>query len=225
MVTDVPHVNPARVRGPQPLHLRHPRAPPPDADLQSARRGGDGVRLEPDGDGARERVLGPHGAAVAHRRGRAAGGLPHEAHAARHGGALHGGRALRAVGLGRRQCARVEGARGGEARRRHCARARGDRVSREPQAEVEDGQGGRQGAEVRVLLVCCVCEVGDWVWDVDGRCCRSRHIPKPVYKASQLKRTMLEARRVKEERRRKHTRAGETKPQAERKTVGIAEQP
>ena len=54
--------------------------------------------------------------------------------------------------------------------------------------------------------------------------CRSRHIPKPVYKAAQLKRTMLDARRVKEERRRKHTRAGESKPAAERKKVVIAEQ-
>ena len=53
---------------------------------------------------------------------------------------------------------------------------------------------------------------------------RTRHLPKPVYKASQLKRTMLEAQRVKEERRRKHTRAGESKPKAERKKVVIAEQ-
>ena len=34
---------------------------------------------------------------------------------------------------------------------------------------------------------------------------------------------MLEARRVKEERRRKHTRAGESKPKAERKNVVLAE--
>ena len=61
-------------------------------------------------------------------------------------------------------------------------------------------------------------------WDVDECCCRSRHIPKPVYKAAQLKRTMLEAQRVKEERRRKHTRAGESKPKAERKKVVVAEQ-
>lgn len=54
--------------------------------------------------------------------------------------------------------------------------------------------------------------------------CRSRHIPKPVYKAAQLKRTMLEARRVKEERRRKHSRAGESKPKADRKQTVIVEQ-
>jgi len=53
---------------------------------------------------------------------------------------------------------------------------------------------------------------------------RSRHIPRPVYKAAQLKRTMEEAQRVKEERRRRHTRAGESKPKAERKKVVIAEQ-
>ena len=35
---------------------------------------------------------------------------------------------------------------------------------------------------------------------------------------------MLEAKRVKEERKRKHTRAGETKPKAEKKTVVIREQ-
>lgn len=64
-------------------------------------------------------------------------------------------------------------------------------------------------------------------WKMDaqvGKVSRSRHIPKPVYKAAQLKRTMLEARQVKEERRRKHTRAGETKPKAERKKVVVAEQ-
>ena len=49
-------------------------------------------------------------------------------------------------------------------------------------------------------------------------------MPKPVYKAAQLKRTMLDARRVKEERRRKHTRAGESKPKAERKKIVITEQ-
>ncbi|THH17999.1 hypothetical protein EW146_g2929 [Bondarzewia mesenterica] len=64
-------------------------------------------------------------------------------------------------------------------------------------------------------------------WKMDaqiGKVQRSRHIPKPVYKAGQLKHTMLEAQRVKEERRRKHTRAGENKPKAERKKVVIAEQ-
>lgn len=53
---------------------------------------------------------------------------------------------------------------------------------------------------------------------------RTRHIPRPVYKAAELKRTMLDAQRVKEERRRKHTRAGESKPKAERKKIVVAEQ-
>ncbi|KAF8624712.1 hypothetical protein AX17_007043 [Amanita inopinata Kibby_2008] len=64
-------------------------------------------------------------------------------------------------------------------------------------------------------------------WKMDpevSKVARTRHLPKSVYKASQIKHTMLEARRVKEERRRKHTRAGETKPKPERKKVVIAEQ-
>jgi len=64
-----------------------------------------------------------------------------------------------------------------------------------------------------------------WKMDAEvGKVSRSRHLPKPVYKANQLKRTMVEARRVKEERRRKHTRAGEAKPKAEKKTVVVQEQ-
>ncbi|KAI0791559.1 WD40 repeat-like protein [Irpex lacteus] len=64
-----------------------------------------------------------------------------------------------------------------------------------------------------------------WKFDPQvGKISRTRHVPKPVHKAAQLKRTMLDARRVKEERRRKHTRAGENKPKAERKKVVITEQ-
>jgi len=64
-----------------------------------------------------------------------------------------------------------------------------------------------------------------WKMDSDvGNVMRSRHLPKPVYQAAKLRTTMLEARRVKEERRRKHTRAGETKPRAERKKLVISEQ-
>ncbi|GLB41834.1 putative WD40 repeat-like protein [Lyophyllum shimeji] len=64
-----------------------------------------------------------------------------------------------------------------------------------------------------------------WKFDTEvNKIARTRHLPKPVYQASKLKRTMLEAQRVKEERRRKHTRAGETKPKAERKKVVIVEQ-
>lgn len=57
-----------------------------------------------------------------------------------------------------------------------------------------------------------------------SRISRARHLPKPVYKAAKLKQTMIEAERVKEERRRKHTRVGESKPKAERKNVVLAEQ-
>ncbi|KAI0342518.1 WD40 repeat-like protein [Trametopsis cervina] len=64
-----------------------------------------------------------------------------------------------------------------------------------------------------------------WKFDPQvGKISRTRHVPKPVHKAAQLKRTMLDARRVKEERRRKHTRAGEAKPKAERKKVVVKEQ-
>jgi len=64
-----------------------------------------------------------------------------------------------------------------------------------------------------------------WRADAEvGKVARSRHLPKPVYTAAKLKRTMLDARRVKEERRRKHTRAGESKPMAERKKVVLVEQ-
>ncbi|KAF5366190.1 hypothetical protein D9758_005675 [Tetrapyrgos nigripes] len=67
--------------------------------------------------------------------------------------------------------------------------------------------------------------VDRWKMDKEvGRIARQRHLPKPVYTAGKLKNTMLEARRVKEERRRKHTRAGESKPTAERKKVVITEQ-
>lgn len=64
-------------------------------------------------------------------------------------------------------------------------------------------------------------------WRVDSevsRVARTRHLPKSVHSTSKLKQTMLEAQRVKEERRRKHTRAGESKPKPERKKVVIAEQ-
>ena len=53
---------------------------------------------------------------------------------------------------------------------------------------------------------------------------RSHHVPKPVHKAAKLKRTMLDARAVKEERRRAHTRAGDSKPKAEKKKAVIVEQ-
>ena len=50
-----------------------------------------------------------------------------------------------------------------------------------------------------------------WIYGPD-KCHRSRHLPKTVQSTDNLKHTMLEARRVKEERRRKHTRVGDSKP-------------
>lgn len=50
-----------------------------------------------------------------------------------------------------------------------------------------------------------------WIYGPD-KCHRSRHLPKTIRSTDNLKHTMLEARRVKEERRRKHTRAGDSKP-------------
>ena len=47
---------------------------------------------------------------------------------------------------------------------------------------------------------------------------------KPVLKAGELKRTMVDAACVKEDRRGKHSRAGESKPKAERKKVIITKQ-
>ncbi|KDQ06192.1 hypothetical protein BOTBODRAFT_121821, partial [Botryobasidium botryosum FD-172 SS1] len=64
-----------------------------------------------------------------------------------------------------------------------------------------------------------------WKFDPEvGKVERHRHLPKAVHKAAELKRTMLDARQVKEDRRRKHTRAGESKPKAERKKAVIVEQ-
>ncbi|CAE6412158.1 unnamed protein product [Rhizoctonia solani] len=64
-----------------------------------------------------------------------------------------------------------------------------------------------------------------WVMDKEvARIERQQNLPVAVKKAGQLKRTMLDARAVKEERRRKHTRAGASKPKAERKKVVVVEQ-
>ncbi|ODO10635.1 hypothetical protein I350_01232 [Cryptococcus amylolentus CBS 6273] len=51
-----------------------------------------------------------------------------------------------------------------------------------------------------------------------------RHVPQSIHKATKTKREMIEARNVKEDRRRKHTRAGREKPKAERKKIVIVEQ-
>jgi WD repeat and SOF domain-containing protein 1 len=58
----------------------------------------------------------------------------------------------------------------------------------------------------------------------DIECCRRRHLPKAIYGTLTLKQTMLDSQKAKEERRRQHSRAGESKPKAERKKFVIAEQ-
>ena len=45
-----------------------------------------------------------------------------------------------------------------------------------------------------------------------------RHVPQSIHSATKLKRDMIESRNVKEDRRRKHSRAGREKPKAERKS-------
>lgn len=47
---------------------------------------------------------------------------------------------------------------------------------------------------------------------------RQRHLPSAIKKTADLKRTMLDAKKAKEENRRRHTREGESKPKAERQS-------
>jgi len=58
--------------------------------------------------------------------------------------------------------------------------------------------------------------------NIELNCGRNGHIIRKLARSNaKLKQTMLDAQRVKEERRQKHSRAGETKPKAEwRKVVG-----
>lgn len=55
------------------------------------------------------------------------------------------------------------------------------------------------------------------------RIAKQRRVPKAIKGAQQLKRTMLEAQRVKGERRRKHTREGQSKPKSARKQAILGE--
>jgi WD repeat and SOF domain-containing protein 1 len=47
---------------------------------------------------------------------------------------------------------------------------------------------------------------------------KRRRLPSSIHNATQLKRTMLDARKVKEDNRRRHTKDGDLKPKAERKS-------
>lgn len=53
---------------------------------------------------------------------------------------------------------------------------------------------------------------------------RQRHVPKAVKQAQKLKRTMLDARRAKEDNRRKHTKIGEKKPKSARKAAILSQE-
>ncbi|KAG8847761.1 rRNA-processing protein sof1 [Serendipita sp. 411] len=62
-----------------------------------------------------------------------------------------------------------------------------------------------------------------WKYDNEiGKVLRSRPTPKSIKSAARLKRTMEDAAKEKEDRRRKHSRLGETNPKAERKKLVIA---
>jgi DDB1- and CUL4-associated factor 13 len=51
-----------------------------------------------------------------------------------------------------------------------------------------------------------------------------RRVPKHIHRAAKLKKSMWEARRAKEDRRRKHSKEGEMKLKAEKKRVVVVEQ-
>ncbi|ORY26572.1 WD40-repeat-containing domain protein [Naematelia encephala] len=77
----------------------------------------------------------------------------------------------------------------------------------------------RQAIEYRQKLV------ERWASTKDVRAVKDRrHVPASVHNTVKLKREMIEASKVKEDRRRKHSRAGKEKPKAERKKAVIAEQ-
>ncbi|CDZ97903.1 Sof1-like rRNA processing protein (contains WD40 repeats) [Phaffia rhodozyma] len=54
---------------------------------------------------------------------------------------------------------------------------------------------------------------------------KRRHIPSSIHNATKLKREMIDARKAKEENRRRHTKAGLTKPKAEKKKVYFSVSP
>lgn len=57
------------------------------------------------------------------------------------------------------------------------------------------------------------------------RIVRHRHLPKPIFKAAALRRTMIEAERRKEERRKAHSAPGSltTKPLRKRRIIKVEE--
>jgi hypothetical protein len=128
----------------------------------------------------------------------------------RHG--LHAHLGLCPLRLGRRQYPYMEEQCFGQAGADGYAGEAADGVPEEVAGEVGgrgDGQEDRavrlrHGFQMFVLMLC------------DGR---QRHVPSAIKKTTDLKRTMLDARKAKEENRRRHTREGESKPKAERKST------
>jgi WD repeat and SOF domain-containing protein 1 len=81
-------------------------------------------------------------------------------------------------------------------------------------------QSGKERAqrEYRQQLVKRWQNVGDV-----GKIDKQRRVPKAIKQAQKLKRTMIEAQRVKDDRRRKHTKAGQSKPKPARQDVVLAQ--
>lgn len=59
--------------------------------------------------------------------------------------------------------------------------------------------------------------------DMVRRIEKRRHLPSSIHNATGLKRTMIDARKAKEDNRRAHTKAGKERPKAERKKVMLGE--
>lgn len=84
------------------------------------------------------------------------------------------------------------------------------------QEEVAREVGGRgYGQEDRSVRGHHVCQASLLMLHCEVR---QRHVPSAIKKTTDLKRTMLDARKAKEENRRRHTREGDSKPKAERKS-------
>lgn len=74
----------------------------------------------------------------------------------------------------------------------------------------------RQALEYRQKLV------DKWSTTKDVRgVAERRFVPASIHNTSKLKREMIDAQKVKEDRRRKHSRAGKEKPKAERKSESL----
>lgn len=216
MVTDVPHKYSVRVRRPQPIYIRHQTYGHAKSDIQSTCRRSDELRLESYGYGVCEWGLGPDSADLERGTGTQSGGVPHKTDAKVFDVAscipsvlIIKSRVTSSIFTADARFV-LSGSDDGNVRiwKGKASEKLGVVTARE-----------RAAIEYRNSLL------ERWKMDNEvGKVARARHLPKPVYTANKLKRTMLDSERVKEERRRKHTRAGDSKPKAERKKVVIVEQ-